>query len=214
MQIKRSKLFSVVVNTYFECSLDFNDIKQWTIYKLNNKLNENDPSSIELIDISSNPTKSNSELVFKPNTLLYGIYKLYFKNTIIFNSNQQVSTDIPQYIEIIPTGIQVMVFENGVNEISYGYEQDIELNPGLYSIDNDLLAQPSNLNFTFYCRPGISNDLNEFSTLSKIDKVYFGTNGKLLLIQGKPSCFNSNLYYFLIKFFLFNLIYVLNKRFK
>ena len=180
------------MNIYFECSLDFTDVKEWTVYRLNNKSNENDPSSIELIDISSNPTKSNSELVFRPNTLSYGIYKLYFKNTILFNSNQQVHTDITQYIEIIPTGIQVMAFENGISEVSFGYQQDVELNPGLYSTDYDLLAQPSNLNFTFYCRPVVTDSLSEFSTLSKIDKVYAGPNGKSFLVKGNPSCFNSN----------------------
>ena len=187
MQIKRSELFSIVVNTFFECSLDFSDIKEWTVYKLNNKSNENDPSSIELIDISSNPTKSNSELVFKPNTLSYGIYKLYFKNTIIFNSNQQVFTDITQYIEIIPSGIQVIAFENGIKEKSYGYEQNIEFNPGLFSIDYDLLAQPSNLNFTYYCRPGISNNLNQFNK-SISETIKIGSSGSLVLVQGVSSC--------------------------
>ena len=183
MKIKRSKLFSIIVNIYFECSLDFSDVKEWTIYKLNNKSNENDPSSIELIDISSNPTKSNSELVFKPKSLSYGIYKLYFKNTVLYNSNQQVYADITQYIEIIPTGIQVIAFENGINELSFGYQQDIELNPGLYSTDYDLIAQPSKLNFTFYCRPVNSNNLFQFNK-SISDNIQVGSG----MIQGVSTC--------------------------
>ena len=189
MQIKRSKLFSIIVNIYFECSLDLSDVKEWTAYKLNNKLNENDPSSIELIDLSSNPTKSNSELVFKPNTLSYGIYKLNFKNTVTFNSNQQVYADITQYIEIIPTGIQIMAFENGINELSFGNQQDIELNPGLYSTDYDLLAQPFKLNFTFYCRPVNSNSIFQYFNKSASDSFQVGSG----LVRGVPSCFtNSN----------------------
>ena len=169
--------------------MDFSDVKEWTVYKLNNKLNENDPSSKELIDISSNPTKSNSELVFKPNTLLYGIYKLYFKNTVTFNSNQQVYTDITQYIDIIPTGIQVIAFENGINELSFGYQQDIELNPGLYSTDYDLLAQLSNLNFTFYCRPVNINSNNLFQLNKSIsDEIKAGSSGSMVLNQGVSTC--------------------------
>ena len=163
--------------------MDFSDVKEWTVYKLNNKLNENDPSSIELIDLSSNPTKSNSELVFKPNTLSYGIYKLYFKNKVTFNSNQQVYSQTTQYIEIIPTGIQVIAFENSLSEMSVGYQQDIELNPGLYSTDYDLLAQPSELNFTFYCRPVNSNNLFQFNK-SISDNIQVGSG----LVQGVSTC--------------------------
>ena len=190
-QIKRSKLFSIIVNIYFECSLDFSDVKEWTVYKLNNKLNENDPSSIQLIDLSSNPTKSNSELVFKPNTLSYGIYKLYFKNTVTFNSNQQVYTQTTQYIKVIPTGIQVIAFENSLSEMSVGYQQDIELNPGLYSIDYDLLAQPSELNFTFYCRPVNSNNLFQLNK-SISDNIQVGSG----LVQGVSTCSLGKWFYF------------------
>jgi hypothetical protein len=146
---------------------------------------------MKMTRVQSNPTKSNSELVFKPNTLSYGIYKLYFKNTVTFNSNQQVYADITQYIEITPTGIQVIAFENGINEISFGYQQDIELNPGLYSVDYDLLAQLSNLSYNFYCRPINNFDFTQLSAGLNFDKMNMNPDGRLLLNPGNQSCILS-----------------------
>ena len=82
---------------------------------------------------------------------------------------------------MVPTGINVLVFKYGMQELSFGYEQEIEISPALYSIDYDQLVDINSLSFTFSCRiidvnaPDVANS-----------KIFFDNS----------SCFGGNFFVF------------------
>jgi hypothetical protein len=179
---------------YFECSLDFTNDKLWSV----SKVDQLTGNLIKNIDVTSNPTKLNSELVINSNTLDYGVYRFYFKNGIYFYESAQyktVSSEIETFIEIIPTGLLVFGFTNGVSYMSFGLEQEIEINPGLNSIDLDSIIQPSGLNYTFYCRALKLNDSNTYTDYSNVTELlYMGLNNNLMVFQNNDlKCIKSKL---------------------
>ena len=147
LEIKRSDLSSIIGLTYFECQIDFTNSKSWQV----EKIDSNTGAPINLVDLASNPTRTHAELVFSPNTLTYGLYKVSYQVTIE-SSLATLSSQALTYIKVVPTGINVFVFKYGMQELSFGYEQEIEISPVLYSIDYDQLVDINSLSFTFSCR--------------------------------------------------------------
>jgi hypothetical protein len=60
--------------------------------------------------------------------------------------------EVSTFIEIIPAGIVVFNFDEGLSQVSIGTQQSIDLLPSQYSYDIDGTQDISELNFKFYCQ--------------------------------------------------------------
>lgn len=186
--IYRSNSFSVSSVISFYGSSNFTLQNYWT-------LNEVDPktlTNLNDVDLSKNPTSKSSELVIKENTLTYGLYKFQYQVIATFNKISEISSNIPEtFIKIIPTGLAVFAIQNGVSNILIGSLQSFNLQPSVYSIDFDNLIQPSELNFTYYCKTVDLSDPNSINaSVGSIDLLTF--KNQALIMDRNLSCFGNN----------------------
>lgn len=76
-----------------------------------------------------------SDLFIPARSLPNGIYE--FKLIVTLVSSPSLIGSSSAYIQIIPTGITVNLFQFGTSMITYGYATDLLLDPGTNSIDPD-----------------------------------------------------------------------------
>ena len=76
-----------------------------------------------------------SELYVPPKTLPYGTFQLTLVITMSISTNLTASASI--YVQINPSDIVVNLFQLGPSMVTTGYQQDLKLNPGMFSIDPD-----------------------------------------------------------------------------
>ncbi len=116
-------------------------------------------------------------LVIYSNSLDYGVYYLTYSARIIYSNDMGVTTlflqDTTQtFIDIVPSGVNVFAFENGISQRTYGTSQRIVIDPGSFSIDMDKLVNPSTLNYTFYCQQmGIGQTTSSFFSTGTIRRL-------------------------------------------
>jgi hypothetical protein len=76
-----------------------------------------------------------SELYIPPQTLDYGIYELKLTVTTIIALN--LTTTASAFIRIVPSSIIVNLIQVEASMITNGFNQNLTLNPGIYSVDLD-----------------------------------------------------------------------------
>ena len=76
-----------------------------------------------------------SELFLPARTLSVGLYQLTL--TVTMKQSSQLTSSSSVYVSISPSGIQVNLIQLGTSMITRGYEQNLTLNPGAFSIDFD-----------------------------------------------------------------------------
>ena len=187
--IYRSNLFTVSSAISFYCNTNFTYQNIWTLTQL-------DPQTfvtLENIDLSIYQSHQSTELVIDENTLAYGLYKFKFQVIVTFNGNSQISSNMAEtYIQIIPTGLAVFAIENGVSSVLLGTKQSFNLQPSVFSIDFDNIVQPSQLNFTYYCKMVNLSDANSLNTpASSIDLLSY-KNNQALTMDRNLNCFANN----------------------
>jgi hypothetical protein len=121
-QILRSKMLTLSSATYFDCDTTYTYTLQWSADLLNSTTFE----FIKQADFSTNPTTSQPDLIFKENTLVYGLYHFKFRATVYYY-NKQRTNEVDTYIEILPTGIAIFGIEFGVSSVKIGSSQSINL---------------------------------------------------------------------------------------
>jgi len=146
LTIYQSEMFSLKTITYFACNSTFTTEYAWTVAKI-------DKNTSTEIDISSNPSSKKSEIVFPPNALDYGLYKLNFevtKTPLIYPS---IKNNVSTFIQIEPSHILVYALLNGIDSLRIGQEQTLSFEPRKYSkyFDKQEMNPIGTLNFTFIC---------------------------------------------------------------
>ncbi len=81
---------------------------------------------------------TSSELFIPAKSLAYGTYQIALTVTMVAYSNLTESTIT--YIKIISSDIIVNLLQFGTSMISQGYQQDLIIDPGTYSIDPDMIT--------------------------------------------------------------------------
>jgi hypothetical protein len=76
-----------------------------------------------------------SELYIPARTLAYGIYKLDLTVTMI--KYPLLKTTVSVYVQITPSEITANLVQLGTSMITSGFETDLTLDPGSYSVDPD-----------------------------------------------------------------------------
>lgn len=190
-------------------------IRSWTIYGLD----ENDTIIQPEIKLSNNPTVNYNELVIRSNTLVYKKYKLIHHIKIkidtgyLENVENEIEYNAEAYIKIVPGGVAVFSFENGLDYLKIGTNQSITLNPLKYAYDVDLLVSSNGFDFKFYCfvinknltiqnKSELSNfqNLLDFKTNYSLtsecfktrDKIVFSSSNKVLTIKPKGLKYSSS----------------------
>jgi hypothetical protein len=127
-------------------------------------------------------------LVINPNTLAYGTYMFTYSVTIS-TSGGSVTQSATTYVKIVPTGLNVFGFQNGILEQTYATGLEIVIDAGSNTIDLDGLAKPSSLNYTFYCQivPNGQSGLTYFSNGFPISNI---TNNVYQVQSGQGDCFS------------------------
>lgn len=77
-----------------------------------------------------------SELFIPSRTLPFGVYQLTLTMTLNVSSNV-TRLSRSAYVRINPAGITANLVPLGTSLITRGEEEDLQLNPGLYSVDLD-----------------------------------------------------------------------------
>ena len=126
IQLQRNKDISIVSIIQFHCNDSLSMNIQWTI----NSCLSNCSSKIP---INSTVITTFSELYIPSQTLDCGIYELKLTVTMLISSN--LRSTVSAFIKIIPSDIIVNLVQSESSMISIGYNQNLTLNPGIYSID-------------------------------------------------------------------------------
>ena len=187
--------------------------KQWDLNKIvkPSTINQNDQE--QPILIKNNPTLTNQDLVLQPQTLDYGLYRIYF--SVTFKSNINMTTlYVDTFLSIIPSGLVLSTLKlsqpmyGGTIEITRGTNQSIDFDPFLFTYDIDSKAVITSLSFKYSCQ--IVNDQGETIGLvndSNTNITYLDTIKQQKSVNPMhSSCFNSTGESY---FLLFNIVLTL-----
>ena len=176
LQFRRSEDLYLIATVELDCNTSLWIQFEWLINScsLSNCLNAFPIDSTLIVT-------TRSELFIPGRTLPLGIYELKVMVTTTVN----VRTNQSAFVQINPSGVTANLVPLGTSMITRGEEQDLLLNPGLYSLDLDEEQfNASDWNYEYFCRIyGVSN----FPTM----------NGFLLPIDDSrldplnASCFNN-----------------------
>jgi REJ domain len=128
LQFRRNQDFSISSNIELDCNVSLSTIIQWTI----NNCSLTCSSSFSF-DQSVKTTLS--ELYVPARILPVGTYRLTLTVSMIVYSSLRSSASA--YVLITSSGITANLVQLGTSMITSGYQQNLKLDPGTYSIDPD-----------------------------------------------------------------------------
>ena len=144
LEFRRNEDFYMTATVEENCSRSLSVSLHWSINScsLSNCLNSF-PIDPTLILMTS------SEFFVPARTLPFGIYQL----KVIATTTMNVQTNQSAFVRIIPSGLMVNLVPLGTSMITQGSEQNLQLNPGLYSLDLDEdQFNVSDWNYQYFCR--------------------------------------------------------------
>ncbi|CAF4116785.1 unnamed protein product, partial [Adineta steineri] len=144
IQFRRSQGFYIISLIELNCTNSLSMITQWTIKNCTS-------ICLQKIQLDSTIITTLSELYIPRNTLAYGIYEL--KLTVTMTKVPSLISSSSVYIQITSSGITANLIEYGTSMITRGKQQNLEFDPGSYSIDYDNnVFNASNWIYKYYCR--------------------------------------------------------------
>jgi hypothetical protein len=143
VEFQRNEDFSVISIIQFNCNDSLSMSARWSIHRCISNCST---------PIQINPTviTTFSELYIPSQTLDYGIYELRLTVTTIIALN--LTSTASAFITIIPSSIIVNLIQVEASMIANGFNQNLTLNPGIYSVDLD----------GFVFNGTVSNNHNDF----------------------------------------------------
>lgn len=72
---KASDIVDIIASVSVKCNVTQSYSKQWSLYKVNSVTG----GDYQSVDLSSNPTWQNNEIVIQKNSISFGLYRLNFK---------------------------------------------------------------------------------------------------------------------------------------
>jgi hypothetical protein len=128
LQFRRAQDFFISSYLQLNCNTSLATITQWTI---------NNCTSVcsSFIQLGQAITTTSSELYIPAKTFVYGTYQLTLIVSMV--AAPQFSSSASAYVRITPTGITANLVQYGTSMITRGYQQNLLLDPGTYSVDPD-----------------------------------------------------------------------------
>lgn len=115
-----------------DCAESYSLARVWTISRCNISTGQCDS-----IDLNGNLALGGVELYLPEKTLLIGSYKIEITVRLVTQSSTY-SSSAAAYVQIIPSSlVYVDVIETRTKMITLGYDQDLLLEPGRFSLDGD-----------------------------------------------------------------------------
>ncbi len=138
LQFRRNQDFFFSSYLQLNCNSSLSTITQWTI----NNCTSVCSSSIHIGQLIITTL---SELYIPAKTLAYGTYQLTL--TVSMIAAPQLSSSASAYVKITPSGITANLVQYGTSMITRGYQQDLLLDPGTFSIDPDATIFNASVSF-------------------------------------------------------------------
>ena len=124
LKFRRSQDFYIVSLIELNCNDSTSIQSQWIL-----KNNSN------IISFDSEIETTSTELFIPSRKLPFGAFELELTVTMTKYPTLKNSSSV--YVEITPSGITANLVQLGTSMITSGFEQDLKLDPGSYSIDLD-----------------------------------------------------------------------------
>lgn len=140
IQFRRSQDIYISSYVQLNCADSLLTIMKWNIYTCNS-------TCLSLIPTKQILDTTSSELFIPAKTLAYGTYRLTL--TVSMSSTTRLSSSASVYVRIIPSDITVNLVQFGATMITRGYQQDLILDPGTFSIDPDATKLSPSVGFSF-----------------------------------------------------------------
>ena len=128
IQFRRNQDFYISSNIELFCNGSLSTQIKWTVYNCSSSC------SYE-IQLDQTIMRTTNELNIPARTLSYGVYQLNLTVSMIVSSG--LTTTVSAYVRITASGITANLVQLGTSMITSGYQQDLVLNPGSYSVDLD-----------------------------------------------------------------------------
>jgi hypothetical protein len=140
---------------------------------------------------------NSGSLVISSNTLPFGTFKFTYTVTLSYaaNGGGSFTQSATTYAKIVPSGLNVFGFTNGILQQAYGSAQAITVDAGSNTLDLDSLINPASLNYTFYCQrvPTVQSGVLFFSNDNPITIL----SSNMFQVQSSfGSCFNCKNIFF------------------
>jgi hypothetical protein len=191
--IKRLQRLVVPLSFTFTCKYSIYELK-WTLSK-----NLSNIDSVN-IDLNDNPSTEWTQLIVPGNKLDYGHYTATYNITVYeWLPTATVTFLIGHFqIKVIPSDLKVNLIESGAHTLKIGITLQISLNPGLYTLDPDMLAPIQSLRFKFYCVPDGSRSVrnyiytsNEIGKMDLIEMKKLNLSNFTVDLPNNLKCFTS-----------------------
>ncbi|CAF0788844.1 unnamed protein product [Adineta steineri] len=144
IQFHRSDDFNIISTIELNCNGSLSTVTQWKIKNCSSTCSYQ-------IQLDQTIKTTFTELYIPAKTLPYGIYELQLTVTMTNLTNFTTSSSV--YVQIASSGITVNLVQLGTSMITIGYDQDLNFNPGAFSVDPDgYTFNESNWKYIYYCR--------------------------------------------------------------
>jgi hypothetical protein len=129
LKFRRSEDIFISSNIEFNCNQSFSISTKWIIYSC--LLNCSSKTLLDLPEIET----TYGELFIPSLMLSYGLYEFELTVSVSISSNLIESKSL--FVQIISSDIEPNLIPYETSIITIGYEQDLKLDPGSFSIDPD-----------------------------------------------------------------------------
>ena len=126
VQFHRDQEFSIVSIIELHCNSSISITTQWTIQNCT-------PTCSNITSIDPTIITTLSELYIPIRTLPYGTYQMTL--TVVMKDFPGLTMSSSVYVRIIASNIAANLVQFGTALITSGYQQDLNFDPGKYSID-------------------------------------------------------------------------------
>jgi hypothetical protein len=138
MQFRRNQDFYISSNIVLKCNNSLSTNIKWSIHNCSTICSNE-------IQLAQTIITTTTELYIPARTLSYGIYQLNLTVSMIASSS--LTSTVSAYVQIIASGIIANLVPLGTSMITSGYQQDLILNPGAYSVDLDGYTFNASVNY-------------------------------------------------------------------
>ena len=128
VQFRKFQDISISSNIALNCPLSLATRAQWIISNCTSNCSDS-------FQLDRSVVTTSTELFIPARTLDYGIYQLQL--TVTMRASPTAYSSAIAYIKITPSGITANLVRFGTSIITSGHENDLVLDPGMYSIDPD-----------------------------------------------------------------------------
>jgi hypothetical protein len=139
LQFRRNQDFYISSYLELNCNNSLLTNTKWTF--------DNCTSNCSIpIQMGQNIITTSSELFIPARTLNYGTYQLTL--TVFMIALPHLTSSASAYVTITPSGITANLVQFGTSMITRGYQQDLLLDPGSYSVDPDTTTFNASVSLT------------------------------------------------------------------